>query len=55
MRLLYLLCYLKKKKKNALLFLFAAHLPSRQTETAKLVPRRELWERGCKTASFAGY
>ena len=45
----------KKKKINALLFLFTAHLPSRQTETAKLVPRREPWERGCKTASFAGY
>ena len=28
-----------KKKKNALLFLFTAHLPSRQTETANLVPR----------------
>ena len=39
--------------KNALLFLFTAHLPSRQTETANLVPRREPWERGCETASFA--
>ena len=44
-----------KKKKNALLFLFTAHLPSRQTETANLVPRREPWERGCETASFAGF
>ena len=40
-----------KKKKNALLFLFTAHLPSSQTETANLVPRREPWERGCETAS----
>ena len=45
----------KKKKKNALLFLFTAHLPSRQTETANLVPRREPWERGRETASFAGF
>ena len=52
MRLVYLLCYLKKKK-YALLFLFTAHLPSRQTETGNLVPRREPWERGCETASFA--
>ena len=49
------LLFKKKKKKNALLFLFTAHLPSRQTETANLVPRREPWERVVKPPASQAY